>query len=141
MSIIKKVINEKEQKTMIYFLLIVILTYVIYQILIKKEKKKQQTEFDAFIVESAIKIVSDIRDFKKPYVQSLQKGEEFYLVFEKGFVYYETSQKNRECLLTPIRNLNDNENKNFAELVYGSLSRENGISASITGEQITVSKV
>ena len=126
---------------MIYFLLIVILTYVIYQILIKKEQKKQQIEFDAFIVESAIKIVSDIRDFKNPYVQSLEKEEEFYLVFEKGFVYYETPQKNRECLLTPIRNLNDDENRNFAELVYGSLSREIGIAASITGEQITVFKV
>ncbi len=125
---------------MIYLLLIVILTYAIYRILMKKEQKKQQIEFDAFIVESAIKIVSAVRDLKNPYIQALEKGEKFNLVFEEGSVYYETLQKNRECLLTPIRVLNGDENKKFAELVYNSLSKENRISVSITGGQITVSK-
>ncbi len=85
--------------------------------------------------------MSAVRDLKNPYIQPLEKGEKFYLVFEEGSVYYETPQKNRECLLTPIRNLNDDENKNFAELVYSSLLKEKGISVSITGELITVSKV
>ena len=124
----------------IYILLLALLTFIIYRVITKNDQKKQQIEFDAFIVESAVRIVKDIRELKNPYAQSLKKGEEFNLVFEKGFVYYEVSPKDRECVVTPIQELDDEENKNFAEMVYNSLVKENSLCVSITGGQITVSQ-
>ena len=125
---------------MIYILLIALLTCIIYRVITKRDKKKEQIEFDAFVVESAVRIVKDIRELKNPYAQSLEKDKEFNLVFEKGFVYYEIAEKHRECVVTPIQELNDKENKNFAELVYNSLLKENKFSVSIMGGEITVSK-
>lgn len=114
-------------------LLLVIAVYAIYRYatMRKREKEKQKIEFDAFIVQSAIKIVSAVKNLEE---------EKFNLVFEKGFVYYETPRKTRECLLTPIRTLNDEENKNFAELIYNSLAKENWLSVTIDGLDITISK-
>ena len=125
---------------MIYILLVALLTFIIYRVITKNDKKKQQIEFDAFIVESAVRIVKDIRELKNPYAQALENGKEFNLVFEKGFVYYEVPQKNRECVVTPIQELDDKENKNFTEMVYNSLLKENSLYVSITGGHITVSQ-
>ncbi len=115
-------------------LLLVIAVYAIYRYVTmrKREEEKQKIEFDAFIVQSAIKIVSAVK-----YLDE----EKFNLVFEKGFVYYETPRKTRECLLTPIRTLNDEENKNFADLIFNSLSKENYMSVKIEDTEIAVSKM
>ena len=113
-------------------LLLVIAAYIICKLLIdRKRVEKQKIEFDAFIVQSAIKIMSDIKDLEE---------EKLNLIFEKGSVYYEAPEKLRECLLKPIRTLSDEENKKFAELVYNSLSKENLLSVTIKDADITISK-
>lgn len=114
-------------------LLLVIVVCIICKLLIerKKEQENKKIESDAFIVENAIKIVSTIKNLEE---------EKFNLIFEKGSVYYETPNESKKYLVAHVCTLNDEENKNFAELIYNSLSKENGISVKIDGTKIAITK-
>ena len=146
------------------FIFIVIIIVVLCVICSKKAKQKRNEEKaeikermmeDLFILENSLNIVESVKDLKNAPVKVLRTGGTFYLIFERGSVYYETrwmegsgesrhERKNTQCILDRLDQgknpLSRIEDEVFAEIVKESLDRVTWMSVSIYDREIIVRK-
>lgn len=149
------------------FIIIIAIIWILYMILTKDqrdekkeqkrqalEQKKQNMLSDPTIAYMAETIVSILTNLKDGPVKVLRSGGSYYVLFNKGSVYYETRWKERvgdsyeirrntQCLLDRIdmgkNPLDDEENRIFKEIVYDKLNQIPWLSV-LNYSELSVSK-
>lgn len=147
---------------------IIAIVWIVYMVATKDQraakKEQQKQEFEqkkqnmltdptvALMAESVVEMVTNLKDAA---VKVLRQGGSFYLIFEKGSVYYETRwtekvgdnyerRKNTQCILDRIdmgkNPLSDEENGIFRGIVYDKLKLISWLDVRSSYAELTVKK-
>lgn len=149
-------------------IVIIAIVWIVYMVATKEQraakKEQQKREFEqkkqnmltdptmALMAETVVGVVTNLTEVA---VQVLRHGGSFYLIFEKGSVYYETRwtekngdnyerRKKTQCILDRLamgkNPLNDEENGIFREIVYDKLKLISWLDVRSNYAELTVKK-
>lgn len=149
-------------------LIFILIVFVVYMIVTKdkraeeREKKRKELELmkqnmssDPTIALIVEEICKNATDLKSAPVSVLRAGGTYWMIFDKGSVYYETRwtekigdsferRKNTQCILNRMslgkNPLSHQENRIFAAIVCDKLSEFSWMSISNNGDELRITK-